>query len=271
MSKIAIVGLQHQGYVLAACFAKIGHTVVAVRSAAESGKAPEEPELAGFLQAGLDAHRLQFTTDLQGAVSLADFVFLSSDIAFDGDGVKLAPVLELAREIGLYRSLESILCVTTQVPVGTTETLTKGKVAYVPELLRPHHAVNTFMCADRIIVGSDDPRVAERVASLYLPLGRPILLMGLRSAEMSKHVHNAILATQISFVNEMEKICKKTGAEIQDVARAVKADLRVGNASYLNPGWSLKGGHAIRDVRVLRSLGVKTPLMDAVIEVEESL
>ncbi len=180
-------------------------------------------------------------------------------------------MLELAKKIERYRSPESILCVTTQVPVGTTETLTKGKVAYIPELLRPHQAISTFMHADRVIIGSNDPGVAERVACLYIPLGRPILLMNLRSAEMSKHAHNAILATQISFINEMEKICRKTGADIQDVARAVKADHRVGNASYLNPGWSLKNGHAIRDVRVLQGLGVKTPLMDAVIRVEESL
>ena len=267
--KISIVGLQHQGYVLAGCFAKMGHTVAAF----DSGRVNvlNEPELTDFLQAGFDSHRLQYTDDLSEAVSSADFVFLSSDIAFDSAGIKLVPVLELAKEIELYRSPESILCVTTQVPVGTTETLTKGKVSYIPELLRPRQAINTFMYADRVIIGSDNPSVSERVASLYLPLGRPILLMGLRSAEMSKHAHNAILATQISFINEMERICKNTGADIHDVARAIKADHRVGEASYLNPGWTLKNGHAIRDVRVLQNLGVKTPLMDAVIEVEESL
>jgi UDPglucose 6-dehydrogenase len=274
--KICIVGLQHQGVVQAACFSEIGYQVVAIdgdagcvaalNSGHYSGAIPE-PGLETLLRNNLLLRRLRFTTDNE-AVSEADFVFLSIDLPFNEKGLLLESTLVTASKIEELRSAGSILCVTSQVPVGTTESLTSGMVAYVPELLRPGQSVSNFLYADRIIIGADDPAVLERVVSLYRPLGRPVLQMGLRSAEMAKHAHNTMLATQISFANEIANLCKKVGADEMDVARATKADSRVGGKSYVNPGWGLSGGHLIRDLHVLQELGrrygCKTPLLDAV-------
>lgn len=277
--KICIVGLQHQGIVQAVCFAQMGYQVVGVGEDREivamlnSEKSPiNEPEVEVLLRENLRAGRLKFTGNYIDALLGAEFVFLSVDIYFNKNGVDIESIRMIAQEIILYKSTSSILCVTTQVPVGTSETLTLGSVAYIPEFLRPGQSVNDFRYADRIVIGSDDPAVYERVARLYQPLRRPIIAMGLRSAEMSKHAHNAILATQISFINEIARLCKKVGANVEDVARSTKADHRVGVDSYLNPGWGLSGGHLIRDVRVLQNLGREsacmTPLLNAVVTVD---
>ena len=272
--RILVAGLQHQGIILAACFADMGYSVTGIgeyhqvellHSGVTTLKEPGLEEL-------LKNESLGFTNLFPSVLPEVDFVFLSADIKFSKDGLGLIEIQELAAKIEQYRSPDSVLCVTTQVPVGTTETLTKGNVVYIPELLRPGQSVENFMNPDRVIIGGDDPVIVERVVNLYKPLKRPTLTMSLRSAEMAKHAHNAILATQISFANEMSSLCAEVGADINDVMRATKADSRVGEKSYLNPGWSLKNGHLIRDVRVLQQLGHKnacpTPLLDAVMYVD---
>lgn len=276
MSKIAIVGLQHQGIVQAACFADMGHYVLAIsdnlRQTVDlnNGRSRlNEPGLDDMLLKNLSARRLEFTTDMDELSSEDfEFVFLSIDLPFDKKGLIMDSALAIATEVERLRPARSSLCVCSQVPVGTTETLTKSYPAYLPELLRPGQSLENFMNPDRIIIGSDSPYVLEHVSSLYRVLNRPIVTMGLRSAEMSKHAHNTMLATQISFANEIANLCEKLGADAKDVALATKLDSRVGEKSYVNPGWGLSGGHLIRDLHVLQALGrdhgVATPLLDAV-------
>jgi UDPglucose 6-dehydrogenase len=280
--RIAIVGLQHQGKVQAACFADVGYDVVGIDedkykiNRLINGQSElSEPGLDRLIQKGVQSGRLQFSEEYDDGIQGADFVFLSIDVSFNEKGLDLLSVFDIAREISIYRDPDSILCVTTQVPVGTSERLTDGLVAYIPEFLRPGQSVKNFMEADRIVIGSNNATVRKRVANLYAPFQRPILEMSLRSAEMSKHAHNAILATQISFINEISNLCEKVDADVDDVAKATKADNRVGANSYLNPGWSLKNGHLIRDVRVLQKMGVEnncsTALLDAVALVDKGV
>jgi UDPglucose 6-dehydrogenase len=280
MSKIAIVGLQHQGVIQAACFAEKGHDVVGVDSSARNvlflnkGKSClREEGLDELLEKNLKISRLKFSTHLAPSIKGADFIFLSIDAEITSEGVNVEPIIDMAYRIKSEKNAESIFCVTSQVPVGTTESFSYGPLAYIPEFLRPGQSVDDFLYPDRIVIGTRNKGYAGDVERLYSSFGAPIFHMSLRSAEMAKHVHNAILATQISFANEISDLCSAEGAEIKDVIKSTKADRRVGLLSYLNPGWTLSGGHLIRDLRVLRGLGVakeiKTPLLNAVATVDE--
>jgi UDPglucose 6-dehydrogenase len=155
--------------------------------------------------------------------------------------------------------------VTSQVPVGTCESLaavvcgqkpgTHCDVAYIPEFLRLGDALNTFFHADRFVIGAHTPEVAERVAQLYLSLRRPVLRIGLRSAEMAKHACNAFLATSISFINEIADLCDRVDADSLEVAQAMKLDRRIGPRAFLSPGLGFAGGTLGRDLCALQKLG----------------
>jgi len=146
--------------------------------------------------------------------------------------------------------------------------------AYVPEFLRLGQAVRTFLDADRFIIGCDDDAVAADVARLYEPLGRPLVRMAVRSAEMTKHACNAFLATSISFINEIADVCAEVGADVDAVTRGMKLDQRIGAHAFLGAGLGFAGGTLGRDVRALQTLGgmagVETRVLDAVLAVNQS-
>ena len=290
--RICIAGLWHQATILSACFADMGHHVMTVGDDAivverlNSGHSPvHEPKVDAMLRRNVRAGRLKFTNDYAEALAEAEFAFIAIDTPVnEDDEPELDEVYHAAEQIGTHRSSELVLCVTAQVPVGTCERLVErvrkadpGRrcdVAYIPEFLRLGEAVETFLRADRFIIGADDPKVAERVAGLYKPLGRPMLSMGLRSAEMAKHASNTFLATSISFINEISNICQAAGCDANDVAKAMKLDRRIGPYAALSPGLGFAGGTLGRDVRAVQSLaqngGFSTPLMDAVMSVNRS-
>lgn len=291
--RICMVGLWHQATVLSACFAEMGHDVTGVGddqaalASLNRGKAPVfEPRLNAMLRRNLKAGRLRYTCDYAEALAGAELVFIAIDTPVgDEDEPKLDTVFEAARRIGKHRSGAIILCVTAQVPVGTCERLAamvreenpavgKCDVAYIPEFLRLGEAIDTFLKADRFIIGAEDRTVAERVAPLYEPLQRPLLLTDLRSAEMAKHACNSYLATSISFINEIAGICEGLGADAVTVAKAMKLDRRIGSHAFLSPGLGFAGGTLGRDVRALQQLGREhnsaTELMDAVMSVNSS-
>jgi UDPglucose 6-dehydrogenase len=287
--RICIVGLWHQGTVLSACFAEMGYKVTAVGDdvsavAALSNGNPtvHEPKLRSLIRRNLKAGRLQFTCDYAQALSQAQFVFIAIDTPINAlDEPELETVLEAARKVGQFLSRDIVLCVASQVPVGTSEKLAalvqeqthnwRCNLAYICEFLRLGEAVDTFFHADRFVIGSEDPEVAERVAELYRPLMRPMLLIGLRSAEMAKHASNTYLATAISFINEISDLCDVVGADATDVAKAMKLDRRIGPYAYLSPGLGFAGGTLGRDICALQELGrengCRTRLMDAVMAV----
>jgi UDPglucose 6-dehydrogenase len=165
--------------------------------------------------------------------------------------------------------------------VGTTEILRgvveeamaefKCDAAYVPEFLRLGTAVDSFVNADRFVVGADSAEIAERVVELFQPLGRPIVVTGTRTAEMAKHAANAFLATSISFINEIADLCDTVGGDPIEVAAILKLDRRIGPHAFLSPGLGYAGGTLGRELRVLQRLGderdLQTRLIDAVVAV----
>lgn len=287
--RICVVGLWHQATVLSACFAEMGYNVTTVgddRSAVASlsnGKPTvHEPRLGSLIRRNLKAGRLHFTCDYDQALSQAQFVFIAIDTPINAlDEPELQLVFEAARKVGQFRSRNIVLCVASQVPVGTSEKLmalvqeqkptVRCDLAYICEFLRLGEAVDTFFHADRFVIGSEEPEVAERVADLYRPLKRPMLLIGLRSAEMAKHASNTYLATAISFINEISDLCDLVGADAMDVAKAMKLDRRIGPHAYLSPGLGFAGGTLGRDICALQELGrengCRMRLMDAVMAV----
>lgn len=283
--KIAVVGGWHQASVLTACFADLGHDVTGIADDAatvEGLNAAEppvyEPGLTDLLRRNLGAGRLRYTTSYRDGLKNAEFVFLSIDTPVEaGDESDLKPVLEAAERILASASEPITLCVTSQVPVGTCKSLSEAAqrlrpevkiaVTYVPEFLRLGTAIDTFRNADRFVIGADDPAAADRVARLYQPLDRPILMTGLNTAEMGKHASNAFLATSISFINEIANLSEVTGADATQVAEIMKLDRRIGPHAFLAAGLGYAGGTLGREIRALHHLGeqhqVATSLVDA--------
>jgi UDPglucose 6-dehydrogenase len=288
MVNICVTGIWHQGTVVSACLANLGNKVLGVcdkKTAAmlNAGQPPVyEPELPEIIQRNLAAGRLHYTPNFKEGVQEAEFVYICTDTAVDeNDDSDLIPIYTIAENIGRNIKSDIILCVTAQVPIGTSEDLAaiiqkiaptyKCKVAYIPEFLRLGIAVETFQQADRFVIGCDDPAVAERIADLYRPLERPIVFTDIRSAEMAKHASNAYLSTSISFINEISNLCEVLDADATEVARILKLDRRIGKNAFLSPGLGFAGGTLGREIRALQKLGavhqMPVPLMDAVWQV----
>ena len=288
MANICVTGIWHQGTVVSACLADLGNNVRGVcdeKTAAtlNAGQPPVyEPELPEIIQRNLAAGRLRYTIDFKEGLQEAEFVYICTDTAVDeNDDSDLAPIYAIAENIGRNIKSDIVLCVTAQVPIGTSEDLAavirnlaptcECKVAYIPEFLRLGIAIETFRQADRFVIGCNDPVVAERIAALYQPLERPIFFTDVRSAEMAKHASNAYLSTSISFINEIANLCEVLDADATEVARILKLDKRIGKYAFLSPGLGFAGGTLGREIRALQKLGaayqVPVPMMDAVWEI----
>jgi len=288
MVNICVTGIWHQGAVVSACLADLGNNVHGVCdertvTLLNSGQPPvHEPGLPEILQRNLKAGRLSYTTNYAEGLERAEFVFISTDTPVNmNDDSDLSPIYAIAENIGKNIRNDIILCVTAQVPIGTTEDLGKVVrslapahvclVAYVPEFLRLGIAVETFRQADRFVIGCNEPDVARRVAALYEPLERPIVFTDIRSAEMAKHASNVFLSTSISFINEIANLCEVLGANALEVARILKMDKRIGEKAFLSPGLGFAGGTLGREIRALQKLAItrqiSTPLLDAVWEI----
>ncbi len=292
MANICVVGLWHQASVVSACFADLGHQVCGVgdnpdvvRELGVGHPPVYEPKLEAILRRNLKAGRLRYTTDYAEALAGAEFAFIAIDTPVDAeDRSDLETIREAARWVGRGISGDLVVCVSAQVPVGTCEQLAglireqapgrRCEVVYVPEFLRLGTAVDSFRLADRFVIGAENRQTAEGVATLYEPLQRPILITGLRSAEMAKHACNTFLATSISFINEISNLCEAVGADALEVARAMKLDRRIGPHAFLSPGLGFAGGTLGREIRALQQLGAangrRTALMDAVLDINRS-
>lgn len=291
MARICIAGEWHQAVVVGACLADMGHEVrgaIADERMAEqlsTGVPPvHEPELPELMRRGLESGSLQYTTSFENALRGADYAYIALDTPIaDDDTPELDDIVATARRIAAALTGDIVLVVTAQVPVGTCESLRdlvaadsgrRVTVAHVPEFLRLGQAVRTFIEADRFIIGCNDETVAEELAGVYAPLGRPVLQMGLRSAEMAKHASNAFLAASISFTNEIADLCADVGADIAAVTEGMKLDRRIGPQAFLGAGLGFAGGTLGRDLRALQALGREhgrsTHVADAVIAVNRS-
>ena len=287
MANICVTGIWHQGAVVSACLADLGHHVHGVceeRTAAalNAGKPPvHEPLLPEIIQQNIRAARLGYSADYRVGLQGADFAFICTDTPVNmADESDLSSIYQIAENIGRNISNAISLCITAQVPCGTSEDLAKMvrslsthkiSVAYIPEFLRLGTAVQTFREADRVVIGCNDPAISPSIAALYEPLGRPIVHTDIRSAEMAKHDSNAFLATSISFINEIAELCVPLHADALEVVRILKLDKRIGKYAFLSPGLGFAGGTLGREIRTLQKFGsshrLSTHLMDAVWEI----
>ncbi|MDP9324962.1 MAG: UDP-glucose/GDP-mannose dehydrogenase family protein [Candidatus Dormibacteraeota bacterium] len=270
MSRIGVVGLGYVGLTTAACLADLGHDVTGIDvdgsrvALLNRGRVPiYEPGVEELIARGRHDGRLAFTTDIAEAMDRADFVFLAVGTPPDSrGGADLTALKEAARSIGENLVDDIVVINKSTVPIGTGDVVSdivaetrpspdlRFSVVSNPEFLREGSAVTDFMHPDRIVLGGHDRAAAERVAELYQPLEAPVLITDLYTAEMIKYASNAFLATKISFINEIARICEKLDADVSVVAEGMGMDARIGRA-FLDAGIGFGGSCFPKDVRAL--------------------
>ncbi|MDP9413016.1 MAG: UDP-glucose/GDP-mannose dehydrogenase family protein [Pseudomonadota bacterium] len=270
--RVTLVGSGYVGLVSGACFADFGHQVVCVDkdddkiAALLHGRMPiYEPGLEQLVGSNVAAGRLRFTTDLREGVREADAVFIAVGTpSRRGDGhADLSYVYAAAREIAEALSGYTVIVTKSTVPVGTgdeveriiSETNPNAEFSVVsnPEFLREGAAITDFKRPDRIVIGSEDVRATDIMRAIYRPLylnHSPVLVMSRRGAELTKYAANAFLATKITFINEIADLCERVGADVQDVARGVGLDGRIGS-KFLHAGPGYGGSCFPKDTLAL--------------------
>jgi UDPglucose 6-dehydrogenase len=285
--KIGVIGTGYVGLVVGAGFAHTGHDVVCADIDEEKirglkkGVVPIfEPGLDQLVEENLEAGRLDFTTDVAEAVRRSEIIFIAVGTPSDSDGAAdLRQVLDVARQIGRAMDGRRIVITKSTVPVGTArkvrevveaETDHPVHVCSNPEFLKEGAAVDDFMKPDRVVLGVDDEETGEILRDLFAPFvrtGNEILLMDVPSAEITKYAANAMLATRISFMNAVARLCVEAGADVDRVRLGVGSDRRIG-PSFLFPGVGYGGSCFPKDVRALirtsRELGVDASILEAV-------
>ena len=271
---IAVVGTGYVGLVAGTCFAESGNDVICVdideRKIAllKQGSIPiYEPGLEEMVQRNTEEQRLSFTTDLDSAVKKSAIIFIAVGTPQGPNGRANLEYVRVTAK-GIARAMDSfrILVMKSTVPVGTAdqikqwvaeESSQRFAVVSNPEFLKEGAAVEDFMKPDRVVLGGDDPEALEAVKELYEPFvrtGNPILVMDSRSAEMSKYAANAMLATKISFINEVSCLCEQTRADISEVRRAIALDRRIG-PHFIFPGVGYGGSCFPKDIRAMIGMG----------------
>ena len=268
--KIAVVGTGYVGLVAGACFAENGNDVVCVdRDPAKirllrRGKIPiYEPGLEEVVRRNRTEKRLTFTTNLASGVRSAQIIFIAVGTPTGEDGsADLQHVLGVARDLAKAMNGYKVVVNKSTVPVGTAakvreiirrETTHPFSVVSNPEFLKQGVAIDDFMKPDRVVIGAEDERSAELMRELYAPFtrtGAPVMMMDCASAELSKYAANAMLATRISFMNEVSNVCEAVGADVDQVRRAVASDRRIG-PSFLFPGVGYGGSCFPKDVKAM--------------------
>jgi UDPglucose 6-dehydrogenase len=285
--KIAVVGTGYVGLVVGACLAENGNDVICVDTDAakirslQKGKIPiYEPGLEELVRRNRAEKRLTFATTLPRAVRQSQIIFIAVGTPEAEDGsADLQHVLGVARDIARAMNGYKVIVDKSTVPVGTAErvrevirreTTHPFSVVSNPEFLKQGAAVNDFLKPDRVVIGAEDPRGAELMKELYAPFtrtGAPIMVMDCASAELSKYAANAMLATRISFMNEVARVCDLYGANVDEVRRAVASDTRIG-AAFLFPGVGYGGSCFPKDVKAIlkfaKDKGYDFRILDAV-------
>jgi UDPglucose 6-dehydrogenase len=272
--KIGVVGTGYVGLVVGACLAENGNTVVCVDideakvAALGRGEVPiYEPGLEEMIVRNVAEERLRFSTDLAEAVRSSDILFIAVGTPQDEDGsADMTHVLRVAEDVGRAMDAPKVVVVKSTVPVGTNARLrqtigavTKQPCSVVsnPEFLKEGAALDDFLKPDRVVVGTDDPRTEALMRELYEPFvrtGNPVLVMDPASAELTKYAANAMLATRISFMNEIANLCGRMGADVRQVRLGVGTDRRIGH-SFLFPGVGYGGSCFPKDVKALAHMG----------------
>ena len=273
--KITVIGTGYVGLVSGTCLADVGNDVLCldldaakIRTLNEGGIPIYEPGLEAMVRKNEAAGRLRFTTDIEAAVAHGDIQFIAVGTPPDEDGsADLQYVVAAARNVGRHMSGYKVVVNKSTVPVGTAdkvraaiagELATRGakfdfSVVSNPEFLKEGAAVDDFMKPDRIVVGADNARAVEMMRELYAPFQRNherLIVMDVKSAELTKYAANAMLATRISFMNELANLAEKLGADIELVRKGIGSDPRIG-FHFLYPGVGYGGSCFPKDVRAL--------------------
>ena len=292
---IAMIGTGYVGLVSGACFADFGHQVTCVDrdegkiAALRRGEIPIfEPGLDTLVANNVKAGRLNFTTDLAAPVAAADAVFIAVGTrSRRGDGhADLSYVYAAAREIAVAIKGFTVVITKSTVPVGTgdeveriireTNPAADAEVASNPEFLREGAAIRDFKFPDRIVIGTSDERARKVLGEIYRPLSLnqgPLMFTTRRTAELIKYAANAFLATKITFINEMADLSEKVGANVQEVARGIGLDNRIGT-KFLHPGPGFGGSCFPKDTRALVKIAldhdVHLRIVEAVLAVNDN-
>ena len=268
--RIAVVGTGYVGLVAGACFAESGNDVICVDNndakvrLLQRGKVPiYEPGLEELVRRNRQEGRLTFSTALPKAVRESSIIFIAVGTPQDEDGsADLKHVLAVARDIAKSMNGYKVIVDKSTVPVGTSrkvqevvqrETTHPFSVVSNPEFLKQGAAIEDFMKPDRVVIGAEDPRATELMLELYAPFtrtGAPIMVMDCASAELTKYAANAMLATRISFMNEVANLCEAVGGDVDQVRKAIGADTRIGT-SFLFPGCGYGGSCFPKDVQAM--------------------
>jgi UDPglucose 6-dehydrogenase len=277
--KIAVVGTGYVGLVAGVCFAESGHSVVCVDidqnkiSKLKEGIVPiYEPGLSEMMNNGIDSGRLTFTTQLKECINDVEIVFIAVGTPMGEDGsADVQYVVAVAEEIGKNIKEYTVVVDKSTVPVGTAD-LVKEKISSLtsvefdvvsnPEFMKEGAALSDFLQPDRIVIGTENKKAENLMLKLYEPFvrtGAPIICMDVKSAELTKYVSNAMLATKISFMNEMAQLSDAVGADINKVRKAVGTDKRIG-PSFLFPGLGYGGSCFPKDVKAIEKTGMDSGL-----------
>jgi UDPglucose 6-dehydrogenase len=293
--QLGVIGCGYVGLVTAACLADFGHTVICVDKdaarveALRAGKVPiYEPGLSELVVENAAAGRLRFSTSMDDAVAASAAVFIAVGTpSRPEDGLAdMSYVHGAAREIAAALRGFTVVINKSTVPIGSGDEVERiiraanpaadFAVASNPEFLREGNAIADFREPDRVIIGTDDARAREVMADIYRPLGidsSRLLFMGRRTAEITKYAANAFLVTKISFINEFADLCEKTGANVEDVARGIGLDSRIG-PKFLNVGPGYGGSCFPKDTSALlrsaASMGAPLSIVGASVDANES-
>ena len=279
---IAIVGTGYVGLVSGTCFAELGANVVCVDVNAQKieslkqGEIPiYEPNLDSMVLRNMKAGRLHFTTDLESVLDDVEVVFSAVGTPPDEDGsADLRYVLEVARTVGRHMSKYLVVVTKSTVPVGTAQRVkaviqaeldkrgvqVEFDVASNPEFLKEGNAIDDFMKPDRVVVGVESERAKELMTRLYKPMllnNFRVIFMDIPSAEMTKYAANSMLATRISFMNDIANLCELVGADVNMVRKGIGADSRIGS-KFLYPGCGYGGSCFPKDVKALIKTAAKS-------------
>ncbi|MGC9336574.1 MAG: UDP-glucose dehydrogenase family protein [Candidatus Cloacimonadia bacterium] len=296
--KIAVVGTGYVGLVTGTCFAEMGNEVICVDNDSDKisklnrGEMPIfEEGLEPMVYRNVQEKRLSFTTDIRHSVEASSVIFIAVGTPPDEDGsADLKYVLAVAKDIGRYMNGYKVVVDKSTVPVGTADKvkdtieqeLKKRGVSYQfdvvsnPEFLKEGVAIDDFMKPDRIVIGTDSQQARKIMQELYSSFtlqSDRIIFMGVRSAEMAKYAANALLATKISFMNELSRLCEKLNADIEEVRKGIGSDTRIGY-KFLYPGVGYGGSCFPKDVKALIKMAQEhdssAKILEAVEEVNET-
>ncbi|RLC55086.1 MAG: UDP-glucose 6-dehydrogenase [Candidatus Cloacimonadota bacterium] len=295
--KLTVIGTGYVGLVSGTCFAEMGNDVICVDNdknkidKLNNGKIPIwEPGLEDMVHRNVEGGRLTFTTNIKDAVENSDICFIAVGTPPDEDGsADLQYVLAVAGDIAKYMNGYKVIIDKSTVPVGTADKVKKTvqeildergvnhkfDVVSNPEFLKEGDAINDSMKPDRVVVGTDSEECVELMRELYTPFARShekLIIMSVRSAEMTKYTANAMLATKISFMNDIANLCELTGADISEVRHGIGSDSRIGY-KFIYPGVGYGGSCFPKDVKALikmaEGIGTETRVLQAVEDVND--